>query len=190
MRCGQSLDMSAAEVLAVLLTPTEAVNRFLDQAAVRRRNMTGRRLDRYRTYLVIEKAMDAADSTKPHFEKRQAEAILASLRAGDQEISGEEATYRKLEAMGTVLEQSGQSRRRFYRRADRLWRRQRSRLKAAIHDPIYYEAALADLTTVYLRVFRELLEHEDRREHDPVNHRATPRSAQTGPGENSDPIVG
>ena len=166
IRCRQSLDMSVADVLAVFLTPTEAVNRFVDQAAVPRRGMTGTQLDRYRTYLVTKEAIDTAENTSPHFDERLAKEILASLQVGDQEISCADAREKELEQMGTVLEQSGPSRRRFYRRADRLWRKQRSRLKAAIHDPSYYEAALADLGAVYVRVFRELLEQDDRHEKD------------------------
>lgn len=161
IHCRQTIDMNVAEVLAVRLTPTEAVKRFVEQAAVRRRNMTAKELEIYRVYLVTKEAIEVGGSGVPDLEKPREEELLARLRAGQRAISLAERTHDEMEHLGACLEQSGPSRRRFYRRADRLWRQQRSRLKAAVHDPGHYEAALSDLGAVYIRVFRELVGQDD-----------------------------
>ena len=160
IHCGLRLDTSVADTLATRLTPTEAVERFLAQAAVRRRNMTRKQLETYRVYVVTKEAIEASVSEVPCPEQDRERELLATLQSGQQMISRALEIQRDLEQMGAFLEEFGPARRRFYRKADRLWKQQRNRLKVAIYDPAHYEAALSDLGAVYVRFFREAMEQD------------------------------
>lgn len=158
--CGQRLDTRVANTLATRLTPAEAAERFLAQAAVSRRHMTGKQLETYRAYVVTKEAIEDCASKAPYPEQDGEREILAKLQSGQRVISRAQDTQAEIERMGAYLEESGQAHRRFCRRADRLWKQQCSRLKAAIYDPKHYESALYDLGTVYVEVFREAIQQD------------------------------
>ena len=154
MHCGQTLDMSVADILAVRLTPTEAVAKFLAQTAVPRRGMNETELAIYRTFVVAKEAISDTPSDAE-------QELLGRLKEGWKATERERQKMTDLERIGAELERLGSVRRSFYRRADRLWRQQRSRLKAAIYDDAECEAALSALGQVYVRIFREALEQEE-----------------------------
>lgn len=162
IRCRQAVQSAVADLLAALLTPSEAVKRFVEQAAVPRQGMTGRRLETYRSYLVTKGAIDEGRGAVRHLEGRQIEELLTTLEDGWRQSSKAENMGAEMERIGTCLEASGPAYRRFVRRADRLYRKQRSRLRAGIHDPHDYDAALAELGALYVSVFRDLLAQDKR----------------------------
>ena len=159
IHCGQRLDTNVAYTLATRLTPIEAVERFLAQATVPRRNMTGKQLEIYRAFVVTKEAIEAGEYKDP--EQDRGRELLDKLWSGYKLISRELETKSELEQIGVSLENSGPARRRFYRRADRLWKQQLNSLKAAIYDSVHYEDALSDLEAVYVRAFREAMELDD-----------------------------
>ena len=155
--CAQTVDPIAAELLARHLTATDAVERFRRQAEIPRRSMSRAQLAIYRTYVVAKETIEDASRTGTPVELHDRE-LLERVRTTQETISSMRKALEQLEQLSGDLERSGSRFRHFVRRADRLWRRQQSRLMATIYDAHHYEDAKTELAVLYAKAYRDALQ--------------------------------
>ena len=155
--CAQTLDPIAAELLARNLTATDAVERFRRQAKIPRRGMSGAQLSIYRTYVVAKETIEDASRPGTPVELHDRE-LLERIRTTQETISSMRKAIEQREQLSGDLERSGSRFRQFVRRADRLWRRQESRLRATIYDAQHYEDAMTELAVLYAKAYRDALQ--------------------------------
>jgi len=150
--CGQTLDRTTAELLARVLTPRDAVERFQRQAKIARAGMSDDQLTEYRTYLVAKDAIeDASRAGRPG--QSSDRDILDKLRVNQKTVSRIVSTQNELEQLSSQLERAGLRFRHFVRKADRLWRKQRSVLRAELYDAGAYEEAEMELAAIYAKAY-------------------------------------
>ena len=154
--CGQIVDPIAAKLFARHLTATDVVDRFRRQAEIPRRGMSMEQLAIYRTYVVANETIEDA-SRSGTFVGSDDRELLERIRMTQETISSIGKDLEHLEQLSRDLEGSGSRFRKFVRRADRLWRMQRSRLRATIYDTQHYEGATRELAVLYAKAYRDAL---------------------------------
>ena len=178
--CGQSLDQTVAELMARHLTPTDAVERLRQQARIPRDRMNDAQLAVFRSYVVLKEAIErnAQPGTPTESSDRE---LLDKIRKIMDTVSQMAEQEDLLTQLAAQLEESGSRFRRFVRKADRLWRKQQSRLRAEIYDSGRCEKAIGELGALYTKAYRDALREAEvppsvRRS----NHAASSGSTGTG----------
>lgn len=159
-RCSQSLSTTEAELLARNLTPSEAVERFRRQSEIPRGGMTSDQLRSYRTYLVAADAIEESAQSGAPVESRDRE-MVDKIRADQAAIASIRNSQQDLEQLSGQLERAGVRRRHFVRKADRLWAKQRSLLRAEIYDSERCDDAVSNLAALYTEAYRAAIEMAD-----------------------------
>ena len=119
--------------------------------------MSRAQLATFRTSVVAKETIEDASRHGTLVESHDRE-LLEKIRMTQETVSSMGKDLEQLEQLTSDLEGSGSRFRKFVRRADRLWRRQRSRLRATIYDTQHYEDATRELNVLYVKAYREALQ--------------------------------
>lgn len=138
------------------LTPTDAVEGLRQQAGIPRHGMNDAQLALFRAYVVVKEAIERNAQPGTPVESSDRE-LLDKIRINLDALSRMAKTEEDFKQLAAQLESSGSRFRRFVRKADRLWRKQQSRLRAEIYDSGRCEKAIGELGVLYTKAYRDAL---------------------------------